>query len=1196
MRDILLTSSVLILALLVLRRIFWEKIPRQVQYALWGLVLVRLLIPVSLPALDFSVLTVTEPMHQTVSQRLEAPAFTAPVVPASASQQPKSSYPAAVEPTIPGTTSAVQPAAVPLDAPESPATSKTLTLTEILRIVWLAGAGIMTVWLLASNLRFAARLRKRRVSVNIPGCKYRVYMVESGLASPCLFGILRPAIYLTPSAVTSEESLRHVLAHEETHARHLDPMWSLLRGVCLAVYWFDPLVWIAASASRTDCELACDEGAVRRLGEEERLAYGRTLLSLVPICRLPGNPLLSATTMSSDKKRLRDRITRIAENRETRKLALCVLAVLTAGTFVFTFAGCAEKTADDSGPKRLNSTVERADGPITAAELRYFNEQFFNGSYMNIRNQFLSSMYDDPADIDLFELFYCGTGRYEAMTDEEWADFGSEMTDTTKVSAAAADALLTEYLGLTLDETKRVGLGNFIYSTEYDAYYYSHGDTNYRMNVAISAGVREGDLVRLYYNDTFYGDGWKCVTLRETEGGGYRFVSNAYSEKPIIPTVYPAGEPLLAIPLSDLEGYEPWTLEMQHRSNDCAERLTGYGQNWDVGGHHIQGYRATNGIIYLAEITESAVSSSDGMVAWEADCFSVMPNDAFRIELCSDLFGRNGFLTYCTDYELSGLSFLSYDAFDEDGTLLGLVTCRSEGAIDARIIDLDGDGENELLCISTSGARLFFQRDGRICEADVTALLAEALPEETVCSFDFDPYARCLSAWTSTWVEREDGVRFGATPVRNIYFDGESLLVYRQEKAAVDHVSTGVTGPEDVLDITGQIIQGTLIPYIQDVDPAQIDDWQIAGLAGPYYERFEDGMTVMLYRFAAEYHTTAPQDVVLAGGMYMDEDGWFGSGWSGYVGFILGEDDGWTANFYSPDFNPEPDAETFHEDVEQALLRASLRELTPAQNVQSILDWIMKNDTMLLSLSRPTGTGSMERKDYAISPDAGNARNRQLYFTEPYSFSWTEADGTPPAGDPAPEELTVDSPDGSFSLKFFSGSELVWCREGDSVQWYRAETMCDPADAFYDRSDIFSYMRLLFDEAECSALAARAVIPDDGRSHEEIAQAWAEAYEGSALELMETNRYHCTYVDVRDVEIDTEYPREYYPAFIGDREAFLIWYSVVFVPDDWRCHMAGNTAEYEGSDAPEGAYQYGRCAYLYRTEDGWRSDGAATGP
>ena len=311
MREILITSSVLILALLVLRRVFRQKISRRVQYALWGLVLVRLLVPVSLPALDFSVLTMAEPVRETIATRLEAPAFAGPVVPVinPQPQQPQNPYPAA-EPGVSDTAAAVsQPSGVPAEAPVS---GKEFTLTEVLGAVWLAGTGVMTAWLLASNLRFAASLRRRRIGVDIPGCKYRVYMVESGLASPCLFGVLRPAIYLTPSAVTSEACLRHVLAHEETHARHLDPLWSLLRSVCLAVYWFDPLVWIAASAAKTDCELACDEGAIRRLGEGERLAYGRTLLSLIPIRRLPGNPLLSATTMSSDKKRLRDRVTRIA--------------------------------------------------------------------------------------------------------------------------------------------------------------------------------------------------------------------------------------------------------------------------------------------------------------------------------------------------------------------------------------------------------------------------------------------------------------------------------------------------------------------------------------------------------------------------------------------------------------------------------------------------------------------------------------------------------------------------------------------------------------------------------------------------------------------------------------------------------------------------------------------------------------------
>ena len=71
MKDVLITSSVLILVLLALRQVFRKTISRRVQYALWGLVLVRLLVPVSLPAVEHNVLTAAEPVRQAVSQEVE---------------------------------------------------------------------------------------------------------------------------------------------------------------------------------------------------------------------------------------------------------------------------------------------------------------------------------------------------------------------------------------------------------------------------------------------------------------------------------------------------------------------------------------------------------------------------------------------------------------------------------------------------------------------------------------------------------------------------------------------------------------------------------------------------------------------------------------------------------------------------------------------------------------------------------------------------------------------------------------------------------------------------------------------------------------------------------------------------------------------------------------------------------------------
>lgn len=171
------------------------------------------------------------------------------------------------------------------------------------------------------------------------------------------------------------------------------------------------------------------------------------------------------------------------------------------------------------------------DGPLGETELAFFNEVYFNNESVPLRNQFLSSTYETTADINLFELFYNGLGEDVSEAEREAVireGYGGDSPDTdlTKCSAAEMDAALQRNMETTLEETNRVGLDSFVYLAEYDAYYYFHGDTNYRPHVDIAAGERTGGLVRLYYEDTFLGEGWKCVTLRLGEDDGYKFVSN----------------------------------------------------------------------------------------------------------------------------------------------------------------------------------------------------------------------------------------------------------------------------------------------------------------------------------------------------------------------------------------------------------------------------------------------------------------------------------------------------------------------------------------------------------------------------------------------------------------------------------------------------------------------------------------------
>ena len=368
MREILLTSSALILALMALRRLFRRTLSRRAQYALWGLVLLRLLLPVNLPAADFSLLTAAKP----AADRVEALYITPDRATVGRTDggyvwgvpnTPK----AAVGPATPDNSRTFLDRDAQGNEVKITENYKTqILLSDLLPPIWYGGMAVMACWLVLSNLLFWRKLRGARKPCPVEGSSRAVYLVERGLPSPCLFGLFRPAIYLTPAALQSPDRLRHILAHEETHARHLDPLWSLLRAVCLTVYWFDPLVWWAALASRTDCELACDEGALRRLGEAERVPYGRTLLSLIPVRKAPANPLLSATTMTAGKRQLKDRITRVAENPVYLGRALFAAVALAALLCAVTFTGAKEPdhfSDVDEAVSALAEELENYGGP-----------------------------------------------------------------------------------------------------------------------------------------------------------------------------------------------------------------------------------------------------------------------------------------------------------------------------------------------------------------------------------------------------------------------------------------------------------------------------------------------------------------------------------------------------------------------------------------------------------------------------------------------------------------------------------------------------------------------------------------------------------------------------------------------------------------------------------------------------------------
>lgn len=929
MTEIVVTSSALILALLALRRLFRQKISRRVQYALWALVLVRLLVPVSLPAAEFSLVRAAAPAIREVEntvlylQPVQEDIWTADGFYQNYSTS-ASQHRAALGAASTGGTRTI--------TDENNIThqiryDRQIRAGDLLRPVWYAGMAVMACWLAVTNLRFWRRLRRSRIPLELEG--HRVYLVEEGLISPCLFGLFRPAIYLTPAALETEERTRHVIAHESTHARHLDPLWALLRGVCLTVYWFNPLVWWAAAASRADCELACDEGALRRLGEDARLAYGQTLLGLIPVQRAGGSPLLTATTMTADKKRLTERITRIAENRRTRWTALGALAVLAIVVCAVTFTG--------GGSKKTR---------LTAGELAWFNEYFFAGSQQESAAQrFLNAQYDSPEQIDLSGLFYfdsslSGTAvseeEKEALRQEGVKD-PSEAEELVKISAARMDEVLRQYTGLGLEDMEGVErVRSLTCLPAYDACYF----TRYVYDQPIPgrtmrAGDRQGDLVRLYYTydeSSFY-ETWYCVTLEDRGDNQYWFVSNqaCREEIPAIPTVYPdTPGPVTVIPLDRAapcrapEAEPVQRLEVMHIITGGALQE-----------RRIAICSGTDGSDYLARYDQDEMPSM-------ATCFARIPDGAnTTLVPFYNLFGceEGVSISYRVQEDNYGTTYTDYYAMDGDGNLTPLLRARGRG----QLIDLDGDGDYELA--SSDGWRyadLFFQRGETVYYADLSELLPKSWPEAGYMEFGrWDRNRRCLPLWGGVVLPGHEDLSTGqATAFRDLYFDGENLVVYKSERAPALDL------PAYVDEAASAIAQDRMAWFQKNTgvtggdgspvgEPAEWDAWRITQAKKVNSASFGDlpeGLEVEVYDFAYELHTTTPEKVILAGGTYLDEDGWVGGFYEEerYLVFWRNPATGAFQRLESeiaPDRDPDPGSAFFRAGLLWTLVRGRAMEL-----------------------------------------------------------------------------------------------------------------------------------------------------------------------------------------------------------------------------------------------------------------------------
>ena len=329
-----LTVSALIAVVLLVRAIFKNRVPKRMIYALWLVVLLKLCLPgtlVSLPVLPAEDAAVP-------AQSAERPVQTAPVI-----QRPAQTV---TKPQTP----AQQPVS-PVQETAKPA-AKPLTTAQILQIAWFSGSALLGLWLFGAWAVFTIRLRRDRrfLGKRSGTCIY----VSDAVKSPCLAGLI-PAVYLTQDVLQTDDA-ELILRHELTHLRHLDFLWSLCRAAAVTVYWWNPLIWIAAICSKRDAELACDEAVTAKLPESKRLAYARAILAQAP---------RKTAALSLAGPPVKERILFLTKKQKTSVLCVILALLLVASATGCSFAELTQQKAGEiTLPEEAPLTAEPADTPI----------------------------------------------------------------------------------------------------------------------------------------------------------------------------------------------------------------------------------------------------------------------------------------------------------------------------------------------------------------------------------------------------------------------------------------------------------------------------------------------------------------------------------------------------------------------------------------------------------------------------------------------------------------------------------------------------------------------------------------------------------------------------------------------------------------------------------------------------------------
>lgn len=331
------TGAVMILAVTVIRAIAINKVPKKTFLVLWGIALVRLMIPFSLPSW-FSIYSLWN--REMPTERMNTAAGTLiPVIPAG--------HQAATPHNTVGPMANVS-------APE---------------IIWILGCVLCAFFFAAaywkSYKEFQMSLPVRNDGIEKwlethPTRRTITVRQSSLVSSPLTCGVIHPVILLPKTTVWNhEETLHYVLTHELVHIKRFDIITKVMLAVALCVHWFNPLVWVMYVLANRDIELSCDETVIRQFGENTRATYAKVLISMEET-RSGFTPLCN----NFSRNAIEERITAIMKTRKTTVVSLVLAAVIVAGT---TTVFATSALAESKGSMDTNYyETETSEGVLTS--------------------------------------------------------------------------------------------------------------------------------------------------------------------------------------------------------------------------------------------------------------------------------------------------------------------------------------------------------------------------------------------------------------------------------------------------------------------------------------------------------------------------------------------------------------------------------------------------------------------------------------------------------------------------------------------------------------------------------------------------------------------------------------------------------------------------------------------------------------